>query len=106
MMGAWTQASDSYPVASTFQSCVVSSGYMVCVGGETSATPTFTGTVYYAPISIGSIGPWKSTSGYPDSLSTDCAAVSGYVYCVGGYDGSSVGETPLVEYASLSALTS
>jgi len=106
-VGAWTSTT-SYPVAGTGQACVISSGNILCVGGETAggSSPSYTNAVYYASISSGGIGAWKQSQGYPISVQTACAALSGDIYCMGGFDGSSVGENNFVEYASLSSLMS
>ncbi|HUI22807.1 MAG TPA: hypothetical protein VLY82_00260 [Nitrososphaerales archaeon] len=106
-VGAWTSTS-SYPVAGSGQACVVHSGDVVCVGGETGggSSPTYTNAVYYAPISSGGIGTWKQSTGYPIGIGTTCVPMSTDIYCIGGFDGSSVGENNFVEYASLASLTS
>ena len=105
-VGAWA-STNSYPVAGTGQACVISSADILCVGGETSggSSPTYTNAVYYAPISSGGIGTWKQSTSYPVSVGTECVALSGDVYCVGGFE-SSNGANNFVEYASLASLTS
>lgn len=106
-VGAWTSTTP-YPVAGSGQACVISSGDVLCVGAETGggSSPTYSNTVYYAPISSSGIGTWKQAPSYPVSVGTTCVALSGYVYCVGGFDESSVGENNFVEYASLASLMS
>lgn len=106
-VGAWTSTT-SYPVAGTSQACVISSGDILCVGGETSggSSPTYTNAVYFAPISSGGIGTWKESASYPVDVGTECVALSGNIYCVGGFDESSVGVNNVVEYASLASLAS
>jgi hypothetical protein len=106
-VGPWTSTT-SYPVAGTGQACVISSGDILCVGGETSggSSPTYTNAVYYAPLSAGGIGTWKQSTSYPVSVGTTCVSLSADIYCVGGFDGSSVGVNNFVEYASLASLTS
>ncbi|HUK79588.1 MAG TPA: hypothetical protein VLU91_02865 [Nitrososphaerales archaeon] len=105
-VGPWT-STESYPVAGTGQACVIDSGEMFCVGGETSggSSPTYTNAVYYAPISSGGIGTWKQSPSYPVSVGTTCAALSGDIYCMGGFTGGST-ENNVVEYASLASLMS
>ena len=105
-VGAWTSTT-TYPVAGTGQACVVSSGEILCIGGETGggSSPTYTNAVYYAPISSTGIGTWKQSPSYPVGIGTTCVALSGYVYCIGGFD-QAVGENNFVEYASLAGLTS
>jgi len=105
-VGAWT-ATTPYPVAASGQACVIGSGEILCVGGETSSSPAFTGSVYYAPIiPTGGIGSWKPATSYPVAVGTDCVALSGNVYCVGGLDGSSTGANNYVEYTQIASLTS
>ena len=104
-VGAWTSTT-SYPVAGSGQACVISAGDILCVGVETAggSSPTYANAVYYAPISSTGIGTWKQSPGYPLGVGTTCVAISGYIYCVGGFDQSSVGENNYVEYASLAGL--
>jgi len=104
-VGTWTSTT-SYPVAGTGQACVISSGTILCVGGETAggSSPTYTSAVYYAPLSAGGIGSWKQAPSYPIAVGTTCTMFSGDVYCVGGFDGGSVGENNYVGYAQLTTL--
>ena len=106
-VGGWASTT-SYPVAGSGQACVTSSGDILCVGGETSggSSPTYTNTVYHAPISSGGIGAWKQSPNYPVSVGTTCVSLSGDIYCVGGFDGGSVGANNFVEYSSLASLAS
>lgn len=104
-VGTWT-ATTPYPVAASGQACVIASGEILCIGGETSTSPSYSSSTYYAPISSGGIGSWKAGTSYPLAIGTTCVALSGNVYCVGGFDGSSVMSDNYVEYASLAALTS
>jgi len=106
-VGAWTSTT-AYPVSGTGQACVISSGNILCVGGETSGgnSPSYTNAVYYAPISSVGIGTWKQSTSYPISVGTTCVALSGNIYCVGGFDGSSTMEDNVVEFASLASLMS
>jgi hypothetical protein len=106
-VGAWTETT-AYPVQETGQACVISSGYIYCVGGETAggSSPSYTNAVYYAPVSASGIGTWKQAGVYPNSVGTTCALYSGTIYCVGGFDGSTAGENNAVYYASLTSLMS
>jgi hypothetical protein len=104
-VGTWT-ATTPYPVAASGQACVIASGEILCIGGETSTSPSYTSSTYYAPVSSGGIGSWKAGTSYPLGIGTTCVALSGNVYCVGGFDGSSVMSDNYVEYASLASLTS
>ena len=103
-VGAWTQTT-AYPIAASGQACVISSGYIYCVGGEETES-SYTNAVRYAPVTSGGIGTWKQAPGYPMTIGTTCVLSSGTVYCVGGFDGSSVGNTGAVYYASPSSLSS
>jgi len=106
-VGTWI-ATTAYPVQETGQACAISSGYMYCVGGETAGgqSPSYTNAVYYAPVSSGGIGTWKQAGSYPLSAGTTCVVNSGYMYCVGGFDGSSVGENSAVYYSPLASFSS
>lgn len=105
-IGTWTPTT-SYLQALTSPACAISSGIIYCVGGETSdgSSPTYTNAVYYAPVSSGGIGTWKRVANFPISVWTECTISSGYMYCVGGFDGSSVGADNVVHYASLASLS-
>ena len=106
-VGTWTTTT-AYPVAGSGQACVISLADIVCVGAETTggSNPSYTSAVYFAPITPGGIGTWKQAPSYPISVGTTCVALSGNVYCLGGFDGSSVGENNLVDYASIASVTS
>jgi len=102
-VGAWSSTT-SYPVAASGQACAIASGYIYCVGGETTSG-SFTNAVYSAPVSSGGIGSWKLAPSYPNSVQTECVISSGYMYCVGGQDNSQIGEDPAVYFAPLTSLT-
>jgi len=104
-VGAWSQTT-AYPVAGSGQACVFFSAYILCVAGQTTggSSPAYTNAVYYAPVSPGGIGAWKQAPNFPLSDATECVTASGNIYCVGGFDGSSVGANSAVNYASLSTL--
>jgi len=105
-VGRW-EATTEYPVASVGPSCVIASGFIYCVGGETAGgqSPTFTSFVYFAQISSNGIGPWTQGANYPRNVGTSCAALLGNIYCVGGFDESSSGLDGVVNYASLSSIS-
>ncbi|MDA4134578.1 MAG: hypothetical protein OK441_03300 [Thaumarchaeota archaeon] len=102
-VGAWTQTT-AYPVQASGQACGISSGRIYCVGGE-EADGTYTGAAYSATVTSGEIGSWQSEAAYPTSVQTTCVISGAYMYCVGGFDSSSVGENNGVYYASLSSLS-
>lgn len=105
-VGRWTLTT-AYPVASVGPACVIASGYIYCVGGETAGgeSPTFTNFVYFAQISSGGIGPWTQGESYPESVGTSCVTLQGDIYCVGGFVESSPGIDGVVNYASLSSMS-
>jgi len=90
-LGAWIQTT-SYPIPADTQSCVASTGFMYCIGGEnetagTNATSAFSNSAWYAPISSAGIGSWNRTTAYPGQIYfPSCAAFGDYIYCVGGED--------------------
>jgi hypothetical protein len=91
---------NTYPTDIAWESCAVSSGYVYCVGGQTGSSSD-TDAVYYAPISSSGVGTWTQTTSYPVSLADlSCVISSGYIYCVGGYNGS---YTNAVYYAPISS---
>ncbi len=71
-----------YPTQVADESCVISGGYIYCVGGLSSH-------VYYAPIlPDGGIGTWMNTTSYPTDIQYEsCAAFQSGIYCVGGITG-------------------
>lgn len=104
-VGAWTSTT-AYPVKASDQACAFSSGYIYCVGGEEDAsTPSYTNAVYYATVSSGGIGSWKHAGNYPDSVGSTCVITSGYMYCIGGLDGSDAGATDAAYYVPLTSLS-
>ncbi len=105
-VGTWTQTI-AYPVQASGQACAISSGYIYCVGGETAGgqSPSYTNAVYYAAVSNGGIGTWKQAANFPLSVGTTCVISSGNMYCVGGFDGSSVGENGATYYVPLDSLS-
>ena len=97
----------SYPVASVGTSCVLASGLVYCVGGETAGgqSPAFTNVVFYASVSSSGLGVWKQGQSYPRNVATSCVAAQGNAYCVGGFDAGSLGLDGIVNYASLSSIS-
>jgi hypothetical protein len=102
-VGAWTETT-AYPLSLDGQSCAISSGYIYCVGGQENNQNSYTNAVYNATISSSGIGTWKKAANYPQSVETTCVISSGYLYCIGGFNGSSTGETDSTYYAPLSSL--
>ncbi len=99
-LGAWTAAT-SLPTATNDATSVAYNGYVYEIGGNTSSG--IVSTVDYAPInSDGTLGSWTATTSLP--VTTDLAtsvAYNGYVYEIGGYNGSAI--TATVDYAPINA---
>jgi hypothetical protein len=103
-VGQW-MSTTNYPTNIYSQSCVLYSGYLYCVGGDTgpaSNSPSHTGnSAYYAPLSSSGIGAWIRTTSYPVSVKEHaCVTDLGFIYCVGDFLGSSYGDAAY--YAPLS----
>jgi N-acetylneuraminic acid mutarotase len=102
-IGSWSTttalATARYNAAS-----VVSNGYVYVIGGY-SAPGSTQATVLYAKLnSDGTIGSWNTNTNALPTLRGELSATiaNGYVYALGGYDGSSVVST--VYYASTSRI--
>ncbi len=100
-VGTWTETT-AYPVAGIGQACAFSSGYIYCVGADTPSG--FSSGVYYAPLTASGIGDWVQGASYPQGTWTDCLIVSSDMYCVGGLNSSSNGESGAVYYISLGSI--
>ena len=83
-VGAWSKTT-SYPVAAESDSCVVSSGYIYCVAGDTPpGGGNSTGTVAYAEVSGAGVGTWTNTTSFPYQVyRVSCKADTAYIYCTG-----------------------
>jgi hypothetical protein len=92
-VGSWS-ATTPYPIAVDSESCVSSSGYIYCVGGQNATDGTneslgSSNSAWYAPVSASGIGTWKQTSAFPSGVDfTSCAATTTDIFCVGGFDAS------------------
>jgi len=95
-LNSWS-GTTQYPLAVDRESCAVYFGYIYCVAGETangSNQNSPVTSVYSAPLSPSGIGQWTAVQSYPTALAAlSCAPYSGYVYCVGGFDGNLVSST-------------
>ena len=106
-VGTWTPTT-SYPIPIDTESCVSSSGYIYCVGGNnetggSNSAATNSTSVWYAPLSSSGIGNWSLTNAYPSGIFYPvCYASAGYVYCIGGADVNN-NAVESVYYASLSS---
>jgi hypothetical protein len=106
----WTLEGSSYPRVINGQSCVLSGGFVYCVGGIYDANQDDTSSAYYAPMGpSGVVGGWDSTTAFPIPVdSQSCVASASYIYCIGGYnetDGTAADSatSSSVWYAQLSA---
>ena len=100
-VGAWT-ATTSYPKIIEYQSCVVNSGFIYCIGGDSFGN-ALNNAVYFAPLSSSGVGAWTATTSYPTNIRFhSCVTNSGFVYCIGG-DPDFGGVTSAVYFAPLSS---
>ncbi len=99
-LGSWT-ATTSLPIATVYATSVVYNGFVYEIGG--SAGGATSAVVDYAPInSNGTLGSWTATTSLP--IATEYAtsvAYNGYVYEIGGYNGSAYVAT--VDYAPINS---
>jgi len=106
-LGTWFYTTP-YPIAVDSQSCVASSSYIYCVGGNnetdgTDGTVAPSNSVWYAQLTPTGIGHWSRTAPYPsNSYLPTCFTAGHYIYCLGGVDSS---DNPLgnAYYATISA---
>ncbi|GAC1500615.1 MAG: hypothetical protein NVS1B10_04340 [Candidatus Saccharimonadales bacterium] len=99
--GTWTTNTNPLPLAQYYSSSVVANGYIYELGGSTGSAQS---TVYYAKLNAdGSTGTWTTnTNALPQTIYGASAVVAnGYVYEIGGYNGTSPQST--VYYAKLNA---
>jgi N-acetylneuraminic acid mutarotase len=97
----WTTTANSLPVATDQATSVVYNGYLYEIGGYNGTSVV--NTVYYAPLNAdGTVGTWATTTSLPLARDQATSVVyNGYVYEIGGYNGTSVVNT--VYYAPLNA---
>ena len=106
-VGTWSAAT-AFPIPVDSQSCVASSGYVYCVGGNnetdgTNADSASSNSVWYAPLSSSGIGSWSQTTAYPGNLYfPTCFSSDSYIYCLGGADGNNNAQSTDY-YATLSS---
>lgn len=67
-------------------SCTVDLDTMYCVDIGRAAGGT--ASVYFAPVNANGIGTWASTLAYPFNDGPECTSASGYIYCLGGVEGT------------------
>jgi len=86
-VGVW-QTANALPATRERSATVTANGYVYAIGGYSSGNQS---TVYYATLNPdGSIGAWQTAgNALPGARGEATAFVaSGYVYIIGGYDGS------------------
>ena len=86
-LGAWNTTT-SLPETTVAATSVEYNGYVYEIGGYTGST--YVSSVYYAPInSNGTLGTWNTTTSLPEAIdSATSVEYNGYVYEIGGYNGS------------------
>ncbi|MHB8362518.1 MAG: hypothetical protein ACYDBX_02760, partial [Patescibacteria group bacterium] len=102
-IGTWTANPTSLLNATEYATSVVYNGYVYEIGGYTTA---ITAAVEYAPINTnGTIGTWTAnpTSLLNATYSATSVVYNGYVYEIGGYNGSAA--VAAVDYLNLSSLS-
>ena len=99
-LGSWT-ATTSLPMGTGGATSVVYNGYVYEIGGYNGTSDQ--STVDYAPInSNGSLGSWTATTSLPVAIEGAASvAYNGYVYEIGGYNGTSDQST--VDYAPINS---
>ena len=108
-VGLWSPGT-VYPLSAVGQACAAANGFIYCVGGVTGGESeggqllTYTGSVFYAPVSPKGIGNWTQGPDFPQLVATTCASYGGYLYCIGGYNGSTLGFSAEVNYATLASI--
>ncbi len=98
--GSWSSAT-SMPAGIAHHASVVANGYVYIIGGYTSLAVS---TVYYAPLNNdGTLGSWSPNSNSLPAarMYISSAVANGYVYVIGGFDGSFSQST--IYYAKLNA---
>ncbi len=102
-IGSWTETT-GYPISASGQACTIVASTIYCVGGEGNSG-SYSNAVYYATLTSSGVGSWATGAAYPDSAVTDCEAVAGTMYCLGGFIANEPQVTSDVYYAPLSDIT-
>lgn len=99
-VGVWNTTT-SLPDVRGYSAAVVYNSYVYVIGGWDSGY-NIQNTVYYASLNAnGTVGVWNTTTSLPDARSDHTSAVyNGYVYTIGGWNGSA---QSTVYYAPLNA---
>ncbi|KKT78044.1 MAG: Cell wall surface anchor family protein, partial [Microgenomates group bacterium GW2011_GWB1_44_8] len=99
-VGSWNQTT-ILPQRINELAAVTANGYIYVIGGYDGSNDK--SSVYYARLNAnGTVGAWNTTTILPRTRSVHSSVVAnGYLYVIGGYDGSDVEST--VYYAKLNA---
>ena len=98
-LGATWASTTALPLLRRHQTSIVVNGYVYAIGGDNGTTAQT--TVYYAKLlPDGTVGAWQTASNPLPAgrYGANTLVVNGYIYDVGGYDGTSSQATPY--YAS------
>ncbi len=97
-LGPWS-STVSLPSGRMYHGCVAHNGYIYVLGGWGAGS--YRNTVWYAQIQEdGSIAPWVTTTSLPAARDgIGCVEFNGYIYLIGGYNGS--GDSPTVWFAPI-----
>ena len=88
-LGAWTISPNTFTSPRFYQTGTIYNGYMYVTGGRDIAGARFNDVQYAKVNGDGSIGSWNTTTSYTDNRTgANCFARNGYLYVLGGYDGS------------------
>jgi hypothetical protein len=90
-LGSWNTSSTTTQTGRATHGVVALNGYLYEIGGSLGGGGVASNTTIYAPLnSDGSTGTWSTTANNMPvgKMSTAYAAANGYVYMLGGYDGS------------------
>jgi hypothetical protein len=99
-VGAW-KPTTGYPIADDRPMCAVSGIDIYCVGGYGYPTPGDTNVAFFATLSSSGIGAWTLTTNFPNNDPSACATSNGFIYCLGGTDLATRGQSSVVEYAPI-----
>ena len=100
IVNTWT--TETFGTSRNQESEVIYAGYIYVIGGANGSGTELTNVQYAKINSDGSIGTWGSTASLNDARSRMTAvAVNGYMYVVGGEDGS--GDLDSIEFAKINS---
>ena len=106
-VGTWTTAAGTVGEGYGL-SVAVYNGYAYAMGGTAPGVTPYHNTVEYAPINAttGAIGTWTATTSFTTARAYHTSvAYNGYLYVIGGYNGTSSTYLNDVQYAPINATT-